>query len=181
MEYSDRKAAFANGAKTYNTGKPCKNGHTTFRYTTSGTCAECITGTRALFVPVAKSPADTEQRQIMADVTANIMDQKFRVFHQDAIALMTMAEALCVARWPAAPTSMFRVKAAATGGAAGTAMYKVRIHPDDTLTMRRVAEALIAQHSRTSSQLAEMRQAAITRAAELVDLPDDEVYTRDPR
>ena len=33
--------AQARGEKTYATGTPCRNGHLTYRYTSSGACAEC--------------------------------------------------------------------------------------------------------------------------------------------
>ena len=36
-----RKAALANGDKHYDTGKPCKYGHYSKRYTNKGYCFEC--------------------------------------------------------------------------------------------------------------------------------------------
>lgn len=38
----DRKTARINGERTFSTGKPCKWGHTTYRYTISGSCSACI-------------------------------------------------------------------------------------------------------------------------------------------
>lgn len=43
----ERKEAQALGFKTYMTGAPCKNGHLAYRYTLSGTCSECVNGTRS--------------------------------------------------------------------------------------------------------------------------------------
>lgn len=37
-----RQIAYAQGAKTYNTGKPCRNGHFADRYTSGGNCLTCI-------------------------------------------------------------------------------------------------------------------------------------------
>jgi len=37
-----RIAARRTGALTYNTGKPCKHGHTTDRYTSTGGCLGCL-------------------------------------------------------------------------------------------------------------------------------------------
>lgn len=42
----DRKQAKLLGHNTYLTGVPCKNGHVAYRYTASGTCSQCINGTR---------------------------------------------------------------------------------------------------------------------------------------
>jgi len=42
----DRKEAKLLGRNTYLTGVPCKNGHVAYRYTMSGTCSQCINGTR---------------------------------------------------------------------------------------------------------------------------------------
>lgn len=37
----NRIDAARNGEKYYNTGLPCKHGHTTLRYTSTGNCVEC--------------------------------------------------------------------------------------------------------------------------------------------
>jgi len=37
-----RQLATNLGVPTYNTGKPCKNGHTTDRYTSGGMCIGCL-------------------------------------------------------------------------------------------------------------------------------------------
>jgi hypothetical protein len=36
-----RREAKAQGLDKYNTGKPCRNGHLSDRYTSSGACLEC--------------------------------------------------------------------------------------------------------------------------------------------
>lgn len=36
-----RAAAIAQDTPTYHTGRPCLNGHTTYRYTRNGECAAC--------------------------------------------------------------------------------------------------------------------------------------------
>ena len=41
MEVISRKEAKARGLKRYFTGKPCKHGHVSERYTGSGACVEC--------------------------------------------------------------------------------------------------------------------------------------------
>lgn len=42
----ERKEAKMLGLKTYMTGKPCKSGHLTYRYTSTGSCNQCINGIR---------------------------------------------------------------------------------------------------------------------------------------
>ncbi len=39
---SERQQALDNNETRYNTGKPCKNGHFSDRYTQSGTCVDCV-------------------------------------------------------------------------------------------------------------------------------------------
>lgn len=40
----ERKEALALKLKTYDTGRPCINGHLTYRYTSTGSCAMCVNG-----------------------------------------------------------------------------------------------------------------------------------------
>ena len=39
-----RKAALTKGDKYYDTGKPCKHGHYSKKYTSTWTCVVCVTG-----------------------------------------------------------------------------------------------------------------------------------------
>ena len=38
----ERREAHALGMKTYDTGRPCKNGHRALRYVTTGSCVKCL-------------------------------------------------------------------------------------------------------------------------------------------
>lgn len=42
MSNKDRVAAYMAGVKTYRTGKPCKRGHNSPRYASTGCCVECV-------------------------------------------------------------------------------------------------------------------------------------------
>jgi hypothetical protein len=44
MNFNTRKAALEAGESTYFTGKPCKHGHISYRYSNSGGCKICISG-----------------------------------------------------------------------------------------------------------------------------------------
>lgn len=46
MDIIEREFARLNGLKTYYTGKLCRNGHLSYRYTSSAACAECINGSK---------------------------------------------------------------------------------------------------------------------------------------
>ncbi len=41
----ERSEAAKQWLPTYTTGRPCKNGHNTYRYTQSGTCSKCVNNT----------------------------------------------------------------------------------------------------------------------------------------
>ena len=41
----ERSEAVKQWLPTYTTGRPCKNGHNTYRYTQSGTCSQCVNNT----------------------------------------------------------------------------------------------------------------------------------------
>lgn len=55
----ERPEAKALGLKIYTTGRPCKNGHLTYRYTQSGTCAACINGERMEISEERKAAKDS--------------------------------------------------------------------------------------------------------------------------
>jgi len=47
MQIKNRKSAIAAGDWKYFTGKPCRHGHLSWRYTSSSVCCECLTVSRA--------------------------------------------------------------------------------------------------------------------------------------
>ena len=42
MAVLTRKEALNQGEKKYYTGRPCKNGHYSLRYSVSGSCEQCV-------------------------------------------------------------------------------------------------------------------------------------------
>lgn len=48
MNIIERKDAKNAGFYRFFTGRPCKNGHVAYRYTTSGSCSKCISDNRKL-------------------------------------------------------------------------------------------------------------------------------------
>lgn len=63
----ERKEAAAAGLKKYNTGRPCKHGHTADRYVDSGACSDCLKNMVAI-----KYANSSEQRELIATRTKQI-------------------------------------------------------------------------------------------------------------
>jgi len=42
QEYDTRESAFMHGATHYRTGEPCRRGHLSVRYTSTGACRDCV-------------------------------------------------------------------------------------------------------------------------------------------
>jgi hypothetical protein len=60
MTPSSRQEAAKLGARFFNTGRPCRNGHVADRYTSTGNCSACLAASReqlAAAVREAKRPA----------------------------------------------------------------------------------------------------------------------------
>ncbi len=63
-----RTEALAIGSNKFDTGKICSNGHLSYRYTTSGTCAECINGTIGVSLStVTKLKVKSQSLKLRAD------------------------------------------------------------------------------------------------------------------
>lgn len=63
----ERKEAAAAGLKKYNTGRPCRHGHTADRYVDSGACSACLKNMVAI-----KYAGGAEARMLIADRTKQI-------------------------------------------------------------------------------------------------------------
>lgn len=50
MEIMTRAEAHNAGMKKYFTGEPCRNGHTSKRYTSTGGCVQCVANHRKQFI-----------------------------------------------------------------------------------------------------------------------------------
>lgn len=63
-----RQDAARLGRKTYRTGKPCKNGHDSFRYVSTGQCVACMSDRYAEAVRQADKPRSVTYRLRASDV-----------------------------------------------------------------------------------------------------------------
>lgn len=64
----DRQDAARLGRKTYRTGKPCRNGHDSFRYVSTGQCVACMADRYAQAVRLADKPQNVTYRLRASDV-----------------------------------------------------------------------------------------------------------------
>jgi hypothetical protein len=69
MDITERETARLAGLKVYFTGKLCKNGHVSHRYVQSGTCAECINGSRNTDLRRVGLPEDVVRAELKARET----------------------------------------------------------------------------------------------------------------
>lgn len=65
----ERIEALKLGLTTFDTGRPCKNGHMTYRYTLSGSCSQCINGVRGKRNPAPV--ADTSEIKTRSEAVEN--------------------------------------------------------------------------------------------------------------
>lgn len=83
-----RKDALARGLNKYFTGKPCSKGHVAERYTTSGTCQECLRPVTA----IARVPRVVEGQVVSTtDPRLELMKEKLAI---DRLVAETNARAL---------------------------------------------------------------------------------------
>lgn len=76
---STKLEAIQNGRPTFNTGKPCKRGHHSDRYTSNGMCIECVRQQNNAAKEVAKV-AKIRHNQALA---ANLQPRTFMVGERD--------------------------------------------------------------------------------------------------
>lgn len=103
MEIISRKDAILTKSSKYFTGKPCKNGHLSERYTQSGVCKSCLHQShRPRYVEM---PEEKEARMAFVARRTEILNGLVEVkvlarAGRDLETLYDTAEALCRARFP---------------------------------------------------------------------------------
>jgi hypothetical protein len=172
MEIIERKDAMARGLSQYFTGRPCKNGHVTHRYTSSGACSGCVVAhTYSAAPPDVKKIF--EQRDVRAerrDALASLVEVKLRALHTDSQVLKETAVQMCLARCPSLTRADVVINKAPTASENGSALYRVRIHADDVTFIRDMSNALLFKEKPDFSHI-QHRLAAAQR--ELEETPPD--------
>lgn len=155
MEILERKLAISLGLNTYYTGRVCKNGHLSYRYTESGTCSECINGRREIFrehaeddraerVAAAKRAEEARKSDQLRRAEERERGKLFLRMHwveepniDQWLADRDVALCLAVMRCPTIqPEDVF----ISDDGA----LHKIRLHPDDISTLEEFREARYA-------------------------------------
>lgn len=153
MLHNSRKAALAAGQKTYHTGVPCRNGHTTYRYTSSSTCSGCLRSAEAGF----KTSGGTNLR-------AKFYEESTPVYiflpPADKELMKEALRQLNDVRWPGV-VSVFILKKPPVGG---LAKYEVRAHPQDAQTVRDIADAFCKPYQASGKAAAAAIHAALNPA-----------------
>lgn len=147
MEIIERDIAKATGAIKYFTGRPCVNGHVAPRYTQSGTCSECLRGAAA---------GMRSERDISPEISvfiANLAEINLRAEERNAGLLRETAAKLCVARCPGLRPEQVTSRWYPANVAGNTALYRVKVHPDDIGFMRDMADGLLTSSGELTAQV----------------------------
>lgn len=157
MEIIERAEAKAKGLNTYYTGRSCRNGHDSYRYTLSGSCAQCVNGDRSAPVDPTK-PARREAK-------AQLVLMRVRVYDVDRDNMAAAAWALAAMRYPVLTLGDIDPKLIPSDKTAGTALYAFYCHAEDVGQLREIAKASMAQHAtdvaaRRAQLLGQVLQAA---------------------
>lgn len=139
MEIIERQAAMRKGLTKFYTGRPCKNGHLSYRYVKSGGCAACIQLANGRSVDDPNVDARREAK-------AQLVQVKIRLFQVDLEVFKAAAHAMTLARFPVLKLGDVFPGLLPTDSAAGTALYKFNCHETDISQLREIAAGLLAAH-----------------------------------
>ena len=148
--YINRSEAKARRLSQYFTGVPCKNGHLTYRYTSSGACAGCIRE--------HNRPVENSVMSVRKQLRAEFVQKRFRLFESDVGVFGTSVWAMSVELVPAVTLADVTLNVAASDRAAGTGMYAFMCHPSHIEELIAIARSLTHAHSNlTAEQVADAR------------------------
>lgn len=176
----ERKEAIAAGVGQYFTGKPCKHGHISNRYTQSGACAACVAIAAArdrganhsgVVIPHAQREAERvavmraaiAERQAKMSALNALKPVRVPAHSQDLNDLFEMAVELCLAVYPCLTRA--EVMPSHTP-VKGTPLYAVRVPHEQEQLLRDVANTLYNLHGVDVSRFADKVAAQVERMAE---------------
>jgi hypothetical protein len=143
---TSRADALATNSPKYFTGKPCRNAHVAARYTSSGTCQECVNPTKNID-DTAHEQQTAEQKQHAFNSRREALDAlvevKIRIYPENLPQMRKLAGMILVARFPALHDFDAYLNKSPTNGAGGTYLYRFRGHAEDVDTLRAVANQLM--------------------------------------
>ena len=149
--YMSRSAAKLQGLSQYFTGIPCKNGHTTYRYTASGACAGCIRE--------YNRPVENSTMQIKKKLREEFVQKRFRLYETDRELFAASVWARGLEIIPALSLADVDLKLQPSDRTAGTGMFAFLCHPSHIDELHSIARGLMRAHSPYSAQqIAEARK-----------------------
>lgn len=125
----ERSQALNEGLTTFETGRPCKNGHFAKRYTSSGGCSACIQTTTNTHRDTDTTPRQIE-KAATRDYLTHLIEIQVRVFDVDVRAMQETANGLCRAVHPGFTEAQLRVGKAPIWRHGPHAVYSLRVPPD---------------------------------------------------
>jgi hypothetical protein len=140
MKIMTRAEAKAASESKYYTGELCKHGHRSYRYTQSGSCAECIRGAG----PAPLTVERLEEREKLArirETLATFVEIKIRCLMQDHSTVRTVVHGFAMQHntdlqpghvWN--PTPKHGI------------IYRVMCHPEDVIAIRKYSDDLCNEH-----------------------------------
>jgi hypothetical protein len=175
-----RKEAMLLGVSKYETGKECKNGHRTYRYTQSGACSDCLRANRVMEIHGGAEKAAEEKlkRAILRDAVSNLVEVRLRCFTQELHFLREIVVATTRGRWPMLDKYQIVSAKPPTDQAAGTALYRFNVDPADIEQLRAVSNVLLKKHGANGN---EVREKVLGKVLQMIeDEATDETPEFDP-
>lgn len=139
MDIITRQEAREKGLKTYYTGSLCKNQHDSYRYTQSGTCAQCIKSSNGGQVDDA-TLARKHARFLLVKV-------RLRCYEQDRDTLAASVWSFAMMREPTLTLSDVDPRTLPTDVSGPVGLYSFNCHSEDVPAIREVAEGMLRTHA----------------------------------
>lgn len=159
--YMNRAEAKLKQMSQYFTGIPCKNGHLTYRYTSSGACSGCIR---------SHNHATVDQTTIERKAAkVQLVQVRLRCFVSDRGVLAASAWAMAAMRFPVLQLSDVDPHLLPQDKAGGTGLYAFNCHEDDVPQLRAIADGMLKAHK---ADVVAVRRAAFGPAADGKPVPD---------
>lgn len=141
MEIITRQDAIRLRLSRYFTGQPCKSGHTTYRYTQSSVCFECLHPKFESVEAVARREARAAKLQAREDhkqrkaAKALMLRKRFRVYDGDLELFQAAVHASALQREPLLQLSDVLTKAKPENYR-GLSVHTFLVHPEDLAGLR---------------------------------------------
>lgn len=123
----------------YFTGIPCKNGHLTYRYTSSGACSGCIRENNR--------PLSDQATTARKEAKALLVQVRLRCYEVDRDALSAAVWSFAVMRNPVFTLGDVDPRLLPQDKTAGTGLYAFYCHSEDVPQVRQLADGMLNGHS----------------------------------